>query len=107
MTMPFLTRRAALAGVAGAALAHPALAQGAADTLRFIPSGSLSALDPVWTTAYVVRNHGYMVFDTLYASDSRFQVQPQMAAGHEVGDDSGPGQHLPRGGVILTEANDS
>ena len=84
--MPTITRRAALAAAAGAALARPALAQGAAGTLRFIPSGALSSLDPIWTTAYVVRNHGYMVFDTLYATDSRFQVRPQMAEGHEVTD---------------------
>jgi len=81
MTMPTISRRAALAAAAGAALARPALAQGAASTLRFIPSGALSSLDPIWTTAYVVRNHGYMVFDTLYATDSRFQVRPQMAEG--------------------------
>ena len=86
--MPVLTRRTVLASAAaGAPPARPALAQGAADTLRFIPSGALSSLDPVWTTAYVTRNHGYMVFDTLYATDSRFGVHPQMAAGHEVGDD--------------------
>jgi peptide/nickel transport system substrate-binding protein len=87
MTMRPIPRRTALAAIAGAALAQPALAQGAASTLRFIPSGALSALDPIWTTAYVVRNHGYMVFDTLYATDSRFQVRPQMAEGHEVADD--------------------
>ena len=22
-------------------------------------------LDPVWTTAFIVRNHGYMIYDTL------------------------------------------
>jgi len=86
MTPPGLTRRAALAGAAGVAVACPALAQGTADILRFVPSGALSVLDPVWTTAYVVRNHGYMVFDTLYATDSAFQVHPQMAEGHLVSD---------------------
>ena len=30
-------------------------------TLRFIAR----VLDPIWTTAYITRNHGYMVFDTL------------------------------------------
>ncbi len=65
---------------------RPALAQGAASTLCFIPSGALSALDPVWTTADVVRNHGHMVFDTLHATDSRFQVHPQMAEGRKVAD---------------------
>ncbi|SDR57616.1 peptide/nickel transport system substrate-binding protein [Rhizobiales bacterium GAS113] len=98
--MASFTRRATLGALAGAALAPlarpdlagpalagPALAQGAANTLRFVPHADLSALDPIWTTAYVVRNHGYMVFDTLYAVDSKFQLRPQMAQGHEVTDD--------------------
>ncbi len=85
--MPSLTRRTALAAFAGAALARPALAQGAASTLRFIPASDLSSLDPIWTTAYVVRNHGYMVYDTLFATDSTFRIRPQMAAGHEVADE--------------------
>ena len=88
--MTSFTRRFALAALGVAALAplaRPALAQGAASTLRFVPQADLSALDPIWTTAYVVRNHGYMVFDTLYAMDSRFGVRPQMAQGHEVSDD--------------------
>lgn len=83
-----LTRRAALGALAVAPLARPSLAQSAAQsTLRFVPSADLSAIDPVWTTAYVVRNHGYMVFDTLFALDSQFRVQPQMAEGADVTDD--------------------
>ena len=34
--------------------------------LKFIPQAELAVLDPIWTTAYVTRNHGFMVFDTLY-----------------------------------------
>ena len=85
--MTVLTRRATLGGLAAGALARPALAQGGSGTVRFIPHADLSALDPVWTTAYIVRNHGYLVFDTLYATDSAFRVRPQMAEGHEVSDD--------------------
>ena len=84
--MTVVTRRAALAGLAAGALARPALAQQAAATVLFIPHADLPALDPIWTTAYIVRNHGYLVFDTLYATDGAFRVQPQMADGHEVTD---------------------
>lgn len=31
------------------------------------------------TTAYIVRDFGYMVYDTLLAQDSSFKIQPQMA----------------------------
>lgn len=76
-----VTRRVTLAGLAGVALARPAIAQ-PAPTLRFIPQSDLSSLDPIWTTGYVVRNHGYLVYDTLFATDSAFNIHPQMAEGH-------------------------
>src|ERR1700724_883324 len=47
-------------------------------TLRFIAQSDLRVLDPIWTTAYITRNHGYMVFDTLFALDSKFKPHPQM-----------------------------
>ena len=79
-----LRRRSFLA----AALAAPSIARGAdAKTLKFIPQSDLAVLDPVWTAAYVTRNHAMMVFDTLYGSSADNQVSPQMAAGHVVGDD--------------------
>ena len=74
--------------LSGAALAAPALAQGnAARTLKFIPQADLTVLDPIWTTAYVTRNHGLAVFDTLYGTDAAYAAQPQMVAGHTVEDD--------------------
>ena len=39
----------------------------------------LRIIDPGITTAYITRDHGYMIFDTLLATDSSFKVQPQMA----------------------------
>ncbi|GJE14135.1 MULTISPECIES: ABC transporter substrate-binding protein [Methylobacterium] len=82
-----LDRRTFMA-LSGAALAAPALAQGtAARTLKFIPQADLTVLDPIWTTAYVTRNHGLAVFDTLYGTDAAYAAQPQMVAGHVVEDD--------------------
>src|SRR5258705_5281666 len=46
--------------------------------LKFIPQADLRILDPIATTAYITRNHGYMVYDTLFAIDEKFQVKPQM-----------------------------
>jgi peptide/nickel transport system substrate-binding protein len=39
----------------------------------------LRIIDPLFTTAYITRDHGYMVYDTLLATDSNFKVTPQMA----------------------------
>ena len=53
-------------------------------TLRFIAQADLRILDPIWTTAYLTRNHGYMVFDTLFAIDSEFTPHPQMVGDYNV-----------------------
>jgi peptide/nickel transport system substrate-binding protein len=47
-------------------------------TLKFIAQADLKVLDPIATTAYITRNHGYMVYDTLFAMDSKFEIKPQM-----------------------------
>ena len=56
-------------------------------TLRFIAQSDLRVLDPVWTTAYITRNHGYMVFDTLFAIDAEFAPHPQMVSEYSVSPD--------------------
>ena len=81
----FLASAAATAALP--ALPRPALAQGSARLLRFVPEGNLANPDPVWTTTTVARNHGAMIWDTLYGRDARFEAQPQMVAGHELSDD--------------------
>src|SRR5215510_678451 len=53
-------------------------ALGAAGTLTIIPHADLKNTDPIWTTAYITRNHGYMIYDTLFSLDEKFQPQPQM-----------------------------
>jgi peptide/nickel transport system substrate-binding protein len=71
-----------------ATLARPRLARAqSASTLKFMPQQDLVTLDPVTTTAYISRNHGYMVFDTLYGMDANFQATPQMVDGHRIEDD--------------------
>jgi peptide/nickel transport system substrate-binding protein len=70
------------AGLAGAVLPRFAVAQpSAARTLRMVPQANLTSIDPIWTTANITRNHGFMVYDTLYGLDAQFRAQPQMAEG--------------------------
>ncbi|WP_204251178.1 ABC transporter substrate-binding protein [Elioraea rosea] len=74
--------------LASAALARPALAQGArATTLKMIPQADVSTIDPLATTSYAVRNHGHLVWDTLYGIDVEARPYPQLAEGHTVSDD--------------------
>ena len=62
---------------AGALLgATPALAQN--KTLRVVAHADVKILDPTFTTAYISRNFGYMVYDTLFANDVTLQPRPQM-----------------------------
>jgi peptide/nickel transport system substrate-binding protein len=76
-----MRRRTFLASTA-AALAAPAVARGAAsNVLKFVPQADLAVLDPIWTTTYQTRDHGFLVFDTLFGLDSDFRAQPQMAEG--------------------------
>ena len=56
-------------------------------TLRFIAQADLRVLDPIWTTAYITRNHGYMVFDTLFALDAEFAPHPQMVGDYSISAD--------------------
>ena len=55
--------------------------------LKFVPQADLRILDPIATTAYITRNHGYMVYDTLFAMDANFNVKPQMVGKHEISKD--------------------
>src|SRR5262249_24755563 len=54
-------------------------AHAAGKTITAVMHSDLRIIDPGFTTAYITRDHGYMVYDTLLATDSNFKVQPQMA----------------------------
>src|ERR1700743_3622991 len=59
------------------ALTPPGAAGG--KTLLAKMHSDLRVIDPLFTTAYITRDHGYMIYDTLLAIDSSFKIQPQMA----------------------------
>ena len=73
--------------LAAASLPVSGPAEAQQKTLRFIPQADLRSLDPIWTTAYITRNFGYMVFDTLFALDKDLKPQPQMVDRWTVSDD--------------------
>jgi len=78
-----LSRRQVLGGAAALAATAPlgapsVHAQRRGPTLRFVAEADLKVLDPIWTTAYITRNHGYLVYDTLFGTDEQVRIKPQM-----------------------------
>jgi peptide/nickel transport system substrate-binding protein len=96
-TMPAhsLFARAVAASIAGAAFIAATVAPSAvqaqgrakANTIVAVKHSDLRVLDPILTTAYMSRNHGYMIFDTLFATNAEFEVTPQMVDTWKVSDD--------------------
>ena len=56
-------------------LAAPAWAE---TVLNVVPHADLKVLDPVWTTAFVTRHHGYMIYDTLFGLTKKGEIKPQL-----------------------------
>jgi peptide/nickel transport system substrate-binding protein len=81
MKRPFVT------AVAAALLSVAAATPAAAQTLRVVMHSDLKTLDPLVSTQYIVRNHGYLVWDQLVAMDAKGQVRPQMAEKWDVSPD--------------------
>ena len=67
-----------MSALAFAAMAVPA-AYGEGKTITAVMHSDLRIIDPLFTTAYITRDHGYMVYDTLLATNANFKIQPQMA----------------------------
>ena len=80
--MAGISRRQVVQGAAATAavtLRAPAVrAQNDQQTIRFVAEADLRVLDPIWTSAYITRNHGYLVYDTLFGTDEKHQIKPQM-----------------------------
>lgn len=98
-------RRRSFLAASAAALALPSL--GHAENkrvLKFIPQSDLAIVDPIATTAYVTRNHAYMVYDTLYGQTGQnggFKPTPQMLAGHVIEDDGTTWKLTLRDGLLF------
>src|SRR5262249_9940850 len=56
-------------------------------SLKVVMHSDLKIIDPIWTTAYIVRNHGYMIYDTLFAMDAKSEIKPQMVDKSDVNKD--------------------
>lgn len=73
-----LSAHAALSAALSVVMLSPLAAHAQGKTLRIVPHANVTILDPIWTTAFVTRNHGYMIYDTLFGTDASGAVKPQM-----------------------------
>ena len=81
-------RRDLLAAAAVVALPRFAIAQpAAARTLRYVPHANLPNIDPFTNTAFIARDHAFLVFDQLYGMNDKFDIVLQMVQGHVVEND--------------------
>ncbi|MDJ0387283.1 ABC transporter substrate-binding protein [Roseomonas sp. E05] len=91
MPAPALPRRATLqlggAALAAGALGRPALAQSAANTLRFVPHANLQTPDALQSSTLVSLNAASAIWDQLFGLDSKLVPRPQMVASYELSDD--------------------
>jgi peptide/nickel transport system substrate-binding protein len=76
------------AGLAlGAAVLSPGAIAQQPTTVKIVLQSQLRILDPVLTVAYSTRNHGYLIYDTLFSMDAKSVPQPQMVERYTVSAD--------------------
>ena len=68
-------------------LMTPFSSASAESVIRFVPYADLKILDPIWTTGFITRNHGYLVYDTLFGMDENGAILPQMVDTYSTSDD--------------------
>ncbi len=90
--------------VVGTAMPHKVHA--APSTLSVAVHSGLETLDPITTTAYIVRTHGYLVYDTLFAMDQNFQPKPQMVDSWSVSPDQKTWTFVLRKGLKWSDGTD-
>ena len=84
-----MDRRKFLAGTASiaaaAAVSKPAIVQAQANrVIKFVPEADVVVFDPVVTPSAQTREHAWLIYDTLYGVDDKYNAHPQMAEGHVV-----------------------
>ena len=80
-------RRHLIASVAALATIAAPIVASAQTVLKAVMESDVKILDPIWSGAYITRNYGYMVYDTLFSIDEKFAVKPQMVDTWKTSDD--------------------
>ena len=80
-------RSLAAVALAAALVLGGSVGANAESVLRLRMNGDINSVDPIATTNFTIRNSAYLIYDTLFALDANYQVQPQMAEGYTLSDD--------------------
>ncbi|HEY4253548.1 MAG TPA: ABC transporter substrate-binding protein [Roseomonas sp.] len=84
--------------------AAPAVrAQAPDQVLRVVLANDLTSIDPVQSTAAFVRNHGFLIYDQLFALDSHGVARPQMVRTHEISSDGLSHRFTLRDGLLFDD----
>ncbi len=59
----------------------------AQSTLKVAPETLSRVLDPHFTTSFTTRDLGYLIYDTLFAVDDKFEPKPQMVERYTISPD--------------------
>ena len=86
-TLRRLARLAATIALCAFSFVLPMTAARAESILRIVMGSDAKVIDPVWTPSYPTRNHGYMIYDTLFAMNDKFEITPQMVERYEISAD--------------------
>jgi peptide/nickel transport system substrate-binding protein len=69
-----------------------------------VPQSDLTILDPIFSTAYITRSHGYLVYDTLFGMDAHGKISPQMVGAYQISDDNKTWSFTLRDGLEFHDA---
>src|ERR1700677_3083744 len=58
-----------------------------ASDLKVVMESRLGNLDPILSASHQTRDHGYLIYDTLFGLDAQQKIQPQMVDSYTVSED--------------------
>ncbi|MET4155723.1 peptide/nickel transport system substrate-binding protein [Bradyrhizobium sp. RT9b] len=62
-------------------------APAAGSELKIVMESRLGNLDPILSASHQTRDHGYLIYDTLFALDAQQKIRPQMVDSYKVSED--------------------
>jgi peptide/nickel transport system substrate-binding protein len=86
MRRSFIASVAALATAFSPLIVVPGVAS-AETVIKAVMESDVKIIDPIWSGAYITRAYGYMIYDTLFSMDEKFEIKPQMVDSWKQSDD--------------------